>query len=162
MKYVGLILMSIVFGVVMRKINMREQDEEYQLNRKRLTPRGSCLFLVVFNIVILCFATLLIFKSNSILPQYLNEAARADAESVLHILGDVLATFSVVLTLLIIFRVANTAEIYSINGLTFRYIDRPQEEQERFLARLRSCNSPDIEEHVQTHGNINRQKKEEE
>lgn len=112
-----------------RKHEQATESAEYQLNCRRLTPKGKVLVFLLSAIFMAGCATLIHFQNAVLLNLVSDEVSKAVFNNYLRVVSMIMLFGAIICSFLAIIKFFNREVFESMDGLTFRYIDLSEEKQ---------------------------------
>lgn len=118
-----------------RKHEQTTESAEYQLNCRRLTPKGKVLVFLLSAIFMAGCATLIHFQNAALLNLVSDEVSKGSFNDYLRVVSMIMSFGAIIFSFLAIIEFSNREVFESMDGLTFRYIDLSEEKQKEIRDR---------------------------
>ena len=125
-----------------RKHEQATESVEYQLNCRRLTPKGKVLVFLLSAVFMAGCATLIHFQNAALLNLVNEETSKAAFNDYLRVVSMIMSFGAMIFSILAIINFSDREYFASMNGLTFRYIDLPEEKQKEIRDRYTTDSEP--------------------
>ena len=135
-------IITIFCCALYRKHKQTTESVEYQLNCRRLTPKGQVLVFLLLAVFMAGCATLIHFQNAVLLSLVADETSKAVFNDYLRVVSMIMSLGAMIFSILAIINFSDREHFESMDGLTFRYIDLPEEKQKEIRDRYMTSSEP--------------------